>query len=335
MRRSFSNLGLALALLSSAAFATSGSFAASLIAAGWSPGAAVLGRVAIAAVVLTVPALLHLRSERTTWASARTLLIYGVLAVAGAQLCFFNAVAHLPVAVALLVEYSGILLVVGWGWARHHSRPRRLTALGGATALVGLFLVLNLAGSNHLDVVGILWALGASIGLASYFVVTAEGESSMPPLVMAWGGLAVGALVLGLAAAVGALPIHTSSADVELLGRPVSWLVPLLGLAIVAAVLSYVTGIAGVRLLGAKLASFVGLTEVLFAVLFAWLLLGQRLEMVQFAGGLLVLAGIALVRLDEVRGEASTDPRRTAVLPMPDAAVVGRKSDRSGVTTRT
>jgi drug/metabolite transporter (DMT)-like permease len=326
VHRSFSNLGLALALVSCAAFATSGSFAASLIAAGWSPGAAVTGRVAVAAAVLTVPALLHLRSHRATWASARTLVIYGVLAVAGAQLCFFNAVSHLSVAVALLVEYSGVLLVVGWGWARNHNRPRRLTALGGATALIGLVLVLNLAGSHHLDVVGILWALGASVGLASYFVVTAEVESSMPPLVMAWGGLAVGAFVLGLAAATGALPMRASSADVELLGRHVSWLVPMLGLSIVAAVLAYVTGIAGVRLLGAKLSSFVGLTEVLFAVLFAWLLLGQRLAVVQLAGGLLVVAGIALVRLDEVRGDAPAGAQRTGIPPVPDAVGVGRGS---------
>ena len=326
MHRSFSNLGLALALLSSAAFATSGSFAASLIAAGWSPGAAVTGRVAVAALVLTVPALLHLRRHRATWASARTLLVYGVLAVAGAQLCFFNAVSHLSVAVALLVEYSGILLVVGWGWARHHHRPRRLTAFGGATALIGLVLVLNLAGSHRLDAVGILWALGASVGLAGYFVVTAEMESSMPPLVMAWGGLAVGAFVLGLAAATGALPVHASGADVDLAGRHVSWLVPMLGLSIVAAVLAYVAGIAGVRLLGAKLSSFVGLTEVLFAVLFAWLLLGQRLEVVQLAGGLLVVAGIALVRLDEVRGEAPGEPLRTGILPLVDSVGVGRGS---------
>jgi drug/metabolite transporter (DMT)-like permease len=273
-----------------------------------------------------VPALLHLRLHRATWASARMLLIYGVLAVAGAQLCFFNAVAHLSVAVALLVEYSGILLVVGWGWALHHHRPRRLTALGGATALLGLVLVLNLAGSQHRDVVGILWALGASVGLASYFVVTAEVESSVPPLVMAWGGLAVGAVVLGLAAAVGALPVHVSGADVKLLGRHVSWLVPMLGLSIVAAALAYVSGIAGVRLLGAKLSSFVGLTEVLFAVLFAWLLLGQRLQVVQLAGGLLVVAGIALVRLDEVRGDAPAEPLRTGSLPTPDPAGVGRGS---------
>jgi drug/metabolite transporter (DMT)-like permease len=83
---------------------------------------------------------------------------------------------------------------------------------------------------------------------------------------------------------------------------------PVLGMAIVAAVISFVTGIIAVRLLGAKLASFVGLTEVLFAVVFAWLLIGQRLDATQLAGGALVVAGIALVRLDEMRGPASAPP---------------------------
>jgi drug/metabolite transporter (DMT)-like permease len=213
--------------------------------------------------------------------------------------------------------------VVGWGWARHGHRPRRLTAAGGVTALIGLVLVLNLAGSQQLDVVGVLWALGASVGLASYFVLTAEDDGSTPPLVMAWGGLAIGAVVLGLAAAAGALPVHASGADVRLLDRQVSWLVPLLGLALVAGVLAYVTGIAGVRLLGAKVASFVGLTEVLFAVVLAWLLLGQRLALVQLAGGVLVVAGIALVRLDEMRGEAPTEERQTGILPRPETPGAG------------
>jgi len=38
---------------------------------------------------------------------------------------------------------------------------------------------------------------------------------------------------------------------------------------------------------------------VLFAVLFAWLLLDQQPTAIQGVGGLLVLAGIALVRADE------------------------------------
>jgi drug/metabolite transporter (DMT)-like permease len=78
-----------------------------------------------------------------------------------------------------------------------------------------------------------------------------------------------------------------------------------LGLALVAAVVAYVTGIAGARLLGAKVASFVGLTEVLFAVGFAWVLLGQSLGPLQLAGGALVLVGIALVRVDELRSGTS------------------------------
>jgi hypothetical protein len=41
------------------------------------------------------------------------------VAVAGCQLAYFNAVQSLSVAVALLIEYSGVLLVVGWLWLRH------------------------------------------------------------------------------------------------------------------------------------------------------------------------------------------------------------------------
>jgi drug/metabolite transporter (DMT)-like permease len=296
-----SNAGLALALVSAATFGTSGTFASSLLDAGWTPGAAVTARVVIAALLLTVPALVQLRSHRVSARAARTVFVYGALAVAGAQLCYFNAVSHLSVAVALLLEYSGILLVMGWGWARHGHRPRRLTLVGGAAALGGLVLVLDLAGSHHVDAAGVLWGMGAAVGLAVYFVIASDTDDALPPLAVAWGGLAVGAVLLGIAAAVGALPLHATSADVRLLDRDVSWVVPVLGMAVVAGVAAYVTGIAAARRLGAKLASFVGLTEVLFAVTIAWLLLGQRLDGVQLVGGLLVVTGIALVRLDEMR----------------------------------
>ena len=301
MRRSLSNVGLAMALLSGATFATSGSFAASLLATGWTPAAAVTTRIAIAALVLTVPAVMQLRSQALTLRGARTILLYGVVAVAGAQLCYFNAVSHLSVAVALLIEYSGILLVIAWGWIRHSRRPRRLTVVGGATALVGLAVVLNLASAHRLDAVGVLWALGAAIGLATYFVLSAEADEPVPPMLLAWGGLAVGAIVLAVAGVAGAQAMHATTTDVTLFDRQVSWLVPVVGLAVVAAAIAYLAGIAAVRLLGSKLASVVGLTEVLFAVVFAWLLVGQRLGLIQLAGGALVVAGIALVRVDEMR----------------------------------
>jgi len=210
-----------------------------------------------------------------------------------------------------LLEYSGILLVVGWQWLRHAQRPRTLTVGGAVTAMAGLVLVLDLLGNHHVDAVGVAWGLGAADGLATYFVISAHDDDPLPPLVVAWGGLVVGGAALVIADLVGALSFAAPRTQVTLLHTKVSWLVPVLGLSLVAAVVAYVTGIAGVRLLGARLASFVWLFEVLFAVGFAWLLLGQSLSLVQIAGGVLVIAGIVLVRVDEMRS------------PEPDVVVVG------------
>ena len=302
LQRTAARAGLTLALLSAATFGTSGSFAASLIESGWTPGAAVTARVLVAALVLTVPALLLLRGHGALLRrSGRTLVAYGIAAVAGAQLCFFMAIDHLPVAVALLLEYSGALLVVGYLWLRRGQRPGRLTVGGAAVAVLGLGLVLELASNADLDPVGVLWGLGAAVGLATYFVISADTDDVLPPLVVAWAGLAIGGTVLAIAGLVGVLPLAAPRTDVTLLDVEVSWLVPILGLSIVAAAIAYVSGIVGARLLGAKVASFVGLTEVLFAVVFAWVLLGQSLGAMQLVGAALVVAGIALVRVDELR----------------------------------
>lgn len=293
--------GLALALLSSAAFGTSGTFARSLLDVGWSPGAAVILRVAIAAVVLTAFVAPQLRRHRRRLRrSGRTLAVYGIAAVAGAQLCYFNAVEHLSVAVALLLEYSGTLLVVLWLWLRHERRPGAPTIAGAVAAIAGLGLVLDVFGGAKIDGVGVVWGLGAAVGLAVYFVISASTDEALPPLLTAWGGLVVGGVTLGAAALVGVVPFRTTATDVVLLDRQVSWVVPLLGISLVAAALAYVAGVAGARILGAKLASFVGLTEVLFAVVFAWVAVEESLSVPQLAGGGLVVLGIALVKAGEV-----------------------------------
>ena len=63
--------------------------------------------------------------------------------IAGAQLCYYNAVAHLSVGVALLLEYTAPILVVGWLWATTRRRPTNLTLAGVALAVAGIMLVLN------------------------------------------------------------------------------------------------------------------------------------------------------------------------------------------------
>jgi drug/metabolite transporter (DMT)-like permease len=265
--------------------------------AGWTPGAAVTTRIGLAALILTVPAVVQLRGR---WHLLRrglgAVLAYGLVAIAGCQLFFFDAVEHLSVSVALLMEYSGTVLVVGWLWARHRQRPGRLTVFGATAAVAGLVLVLDLTGDQRADLTGELWGLGAACGLAFYFVLSARTDDLVPPIVMAWAGMVVGAVTLALLGAVGALDFATSTDRVDFAGHRTSWLVPVVGLSLVAAVIAYTTGIAAARRLGATVASFVGLTEVLFAALWAWLLLDQAPTVLQAVGGVIVLLGIALVR---------------------------------------
>jgi drug/metabolite transporter (DMT)-like permease len=303
--------GLTFAITSAFCFGLAGATAAAMFGSGWSAGAAVAVRVAIGAIVLAGPALIALRGR---WGvvrrQARLLLAYGVVAVAGAQLCYFYAVSYLPVGVALLIEYTSPVGVVVWMWMRHQQRPSRLTLAGGAVAIGGLTLLIDAFGSGgSLDLRGVAWALAAMVGATVYFVISGHGDSGVPPVALAWFGLSIAAVTIGTVGVTGALPLDVGTADVSYRHVSVPWIVPVLALGVITAALAYLTGIAGVRRLGARLASFVGLTEVVAAVLFAWLLLAQLPSAVQVVGGGLVLVGVVVVKL----GESTVAPE--AALP--------------------
>ncbi len=292
--------GLAFAMVSAASFGLSGPIARGLFDAGWTAGASVLVRVAIAAAVLIVPGLVAVRGR---WGAlldaAPTILLYGALAVAGAQLCYFYAVTSLDVGVALLIEYLAPVAVVVWMWLRKGQRPGRLTVVGAAVAAGGLVLLLDVLGGGALSIEGVLWALGAMVGAATYFIVSADDSIGLPPITLAAGGLTVGAAVLGTAGLVGILPMSATTEQVVYAPFTVPWWVPVAALGSVTAAFAYVTGIAAGRRLGSRLASFVALTEVMAAIVFAWLLLDQVPAATQLLGAGLVLAGVVVVKLGE------------------------------------
>ncbi|WP_071606255.1 EamA family transporter [Luteipulveratus halotolerans] len=294
-------LAFALALVSAAAFGTSGPFGKALFEGGWTPAAAVTARIGIAALVLAVPTYLELRGR---WHLLRKnlgiVLLYGMTGVAGCQLFYFVAVEHLSVGVALLLEYLSPVLLVGYTWLLTRRAPSRLTLAGAATAIAGLALVLNVFGDVQLDTVGVACGLAAAFCSAAYFVVASHThEDSLSPLALAGAGMAAGVLPLVAVGALGLLPFRASTDDVPFAGHEVSFVIPLLGIAVIAAAFAYVTGVVSARMLGSRLASFVALSEVLFAVLFAWWLLGELPLPVQLAGGVLIVAGVLLVKASE------------------------------------
>ena len=301
--------GLGFAIVSALSFGMSGALARGLLDTGWSAGSITLVRVGLAAAVLTPFGLAALRGR---WHLLRRnlglLAAYGAIAVAGAQFCYFSAVQHMQVGPAILIEFTAPAVVVLYLWLRHGQRPGRMTLAGAALAAFGLVLVLDLLSGADLSVRGVLWALGAMVGCATYFIISADEDNGLPPLVLAWGGLTAGTVVLAALGISGVLPLRASTAAASYAGGHVSWWVPLVVLGLVTAALAYVAGIAAGRRLGSRLASFVALLEVLSSVWWAWLLLDELPGAVQLFGGVLILAGVVAVKL----GERSVTVRESA-----------------------
>ncbi|WP_162140697.1 EamA family transporter [Jongsikchunia kroppenstedtii] len=293
--------GMGVAVLSAATFGTSGPLARLLIDAGWSSVGVALVRLALAALTLVIPmAIVGRRRLATLRHAPLTVIAYGVFGVMMAQLCFFNAVRYLDVAVALLIEYAAPLLVIGYEWLVRGRRPGSLTLVGAAVAVAGLLIVIGGNGVGAIDPVGIAWACAAAVGLAGYFLLADDNPDSerpaVDPLALATGGLLVGSVIVGVIATTGLLPIEANTRDVTVHAVALPWWSAVIAIALLSTVVSYVTGIAAVRTLGVTVASFVALLEVVSSGLVSWGLLGQLLSAYQIIGGAVLLGGVIVVR---------------------------------------
>jgi drug/metabolite transporter (DMT)-like permease len=311
-------VGMLVGFASALAFASSGAVMKPLLEEGWSIGAALLLRMGGAALVLS-PWLIRAIVREPAFLRRHWMLIlgFGLTGVAGCQLFYFSAMQRMPVAVALLIQYLAPVLLVAWAWARTRRRPAPAVLAGTVVAVAGLVLVIDITGARF-DLLGTVFALGAALCLAGYFVIAERTGDRVPPLALAGGGLVTGTALIAVLCLVGVLPFVAPAVSVSYAGVSVPWFVAVAWVILVATALGYALGVLAVPRIGARLASFVGLSEVLFAMMFAWLLLGETPTVVQAIGGALILAGVVLVRADasgagQPKGQAASVP----VVPAP------------------
>ncbi|WNG93950.1 DMT family transporter [Mycobacterium sp. ITM-2016-00318] len=296
-------LGLTFAIGSALSFGMSGPMAKALMDAGWSPTGAVTARMIVGALAMAVFAtIVRPGWVREAVTHRKMVIAYGIFPIAGAQLCYYNAVAHLSVGVALLLEYTAPVLVVGWLWATTRRRPTHLTLAGVALAVAGIMLVLDVFAGAHINAAGVAWGLAAAVCAASYFMLSdkvagaGDDDANLNPITLAAGGLIVGAATTGALGVTGIMPLTFTTNDAVVAGLTMSPIVPVVALGVITTAIAYTLGIMGISRLRPRFASLVGLSEVLFAVLAAWLLLGQAITVTQAVGGAVVLAGLALAR---------------------------------------
>lgn len=311
------SVGLGFAVFSAITFGGSGPFAKALIGAGFSPEQAAWLRI-LGAAALLVPLVLifrgrtGLRAARASWPQ---LLLYGLTGIAGCQTLFFIAASRLPVGVAILLEFSGPVLVVGWlKFGRKVAVPRS-AALGVAIALVGLACVVEIWSGLQLDLVGLLAGLAAAACQAAYFVLIDRLTGVADPLVMTAAGSVVGAVLLTAIAAPWTVPWHVLTDTIAIGQRSAPGWTFAAWLIVISTVVAYLAGAAAIQRLSAAIGGAVAYVEVVAASLFAWILLGETLTTTQVIGGAIVLVG-AFVAQSSVGKVAPPE------LPIPDDAPI-------------
>lgn len=272
------------------------------MSAGWTAGAAVTARITFSALVLLPPTLVIMRGRwelvRRAWFQ---LLLFGALAVAGCQLAFFLAVQFIPPSLALLIEFTGPVMLMLFIWARSRVAPSGITLIGAAIAVLGVVAVSGVAAGVALHPLGILFGLIAAAGNAAYYATGATSDHGIPTLPFVGLGLGLGSVMLIVASATGVLPFTITNAHAEMAGAALPVWIIVAGMVLISTVLAYVLGVAASRSLGATVSSFTGYSEPLFGIFWTIVLLSVVPTGLQWIGAALIIAGVIVVKIGELR----------------------------------
>jgi drug/metabolite transporter (DMT)-like permease len=289
------NTGVLLGVTSSIFFSASGTFAKALTDAGFSALQAVWLRIAGACVILILFALL--RGPGTLLAVTRNrsalggIVLFGLIAIAACQAMYFVAASRLPVGIAILLEFTGPVLVVLYQRLILRKHVRRTAFLGIGLAMVGLCFVVEIWSGLSLDALGLACGLGAAAGNAAYFLIIDRLTGAADPLAITTVGMLVACVVLVPLALPWNAPWHVLGDPVALASHAIpGWLIAL-ALVLLSTVISYVFGGMAVQRLSATVAAGLAYVEPVSACVIAWVLLGQRLSAIQITGGVVVLLG--------------------------------------------
>jgi drug/metabolite transporter (DMT)-like permease len=311
-------VGPALCLFSAACFGAMAIFGKLAYAAGVSPGALLLLRFTVAAVLLGL--LLALRPGlRTTSAvsgspagTSRVRLVVtalglGAVGYATQATLYFSALQRIDASLVALVLYTypALVTVAAAALGREALTPGRLAALVVASA--GTVFVLLGAGGFSVDRTGVALAFGAAVTYTGYILVADTAVHRLSPVVLA-------ALVMtGASAALAVRSIATGGIDLRFESAGWVWIACIAVMSTVMAMLAF---FAGLRRTGPSTAAILSTFEPVVTTALAALTLNEFLTPVQLVGGLIVLSSVAVLQLRPQRRSVASPPEPDAALPV-------------------
>lgn len=292
-------MGPALCLLSATCFGAMAIFGKLAYASGVSPGALLLVRFNLAALVMAALLLLRpsLRRDPSATGSTRsatraprlllTALGLGAIGYAAQASFYFEALERMDASLLSLVFYTYPVLVTVAAVLLGRDRMTRARAAALAAASCGTLLVLVGTGGGSIHLTGVLLAFASSLTYTVYILVSDTVVRRLPPVLLS-------TLVMGGAGAtLTVLALLTGGVDLGFGPRGWFWLCCIALVSTVVAVLAF---FAGLRRTGPSTAAILSNFEPVVTTTLATLTLGELLTPVQLMGGALVLVAVAVLQ---------------------------------------
>lgn len=234
------------------------------------------------------PRLLQTQRRDLPW-----LAVMGALSIGFFHVMWNMAVLINGVAVATVIQANAPIFVALMAWLLWQEPLTRRKISAVALAFIGTLLIARLDGlsTSQITPLGLLTGLAAAITYGAFTLFGKKLTGNYSPWTVLTYIFGFGTLVL--------LPLQV--------GLAVPWPLPLsilssfAGLVLLATISGFVLYTSGLQRLPASIAAIVGTMEVPFAAIVSYAALGERLELGQVFGALLVVSGILLVSWPQKR----------------------------------
>lgn len=240
------------------------------------------------------------------------ILLFALIGIVLAQGLYYQAISRMDIAVALVIVYTGPLLVAAYQRAFHAERlpvigylAMVLAVVGVATAVLG-----GAGGIGAISLVGVAFAALTALSFAGQSILGARQPVVLPPLARTGAGMLAAALIWLPVIPAWRLPFDVLGDATALTGRidvsiPVGAAV--LFTIVLGSVVPYALVITGITRIGAGAGSMAGMTEPIVAPLLAWFVLGQVLAPLQALGIALTIACVAVVERQRAKHGSPTE----------------------------
>ena len=228
------------------------------------------------------------------------LVVFGLVGVALVQWVYFVAIQHLPVGVALLIEFTAPLFVALFARFVYREHIRRRIWAAVALVLTGLALVVEIWSGVAFDTVGVTAAFGGALALSAYLLMAERERQHRDPASLSFYGFFFAAILWAVIQPLWEFPWGTLDDRVSLQGNLSEYTAPVWMLVafivFIGTMITFTLLTGALRHIGATKASIVASLEPVVATVVAWAWLGETLGATQLVGGAIVIAGILLAQ---------------------------------------